>query len=549
MSETTETMNETEFKILEIFQKEPNREHSTSEIVSKVEPEIFSQKEHFSEDYNVEKQQVKEFKLKKAQLHRKILYYLGKMVQNKILRETRKTGKGEKFYEILIQAGEELVIDKYSKRSIVIQKPTTPSIPIEGYEQDDIVKRLETATWLERLNSMIIECDMIETIRELESIVTNAFSIINDVITFDSFETFLEDYSSEQLSIFLNRMDMKCSDYGKQLCILIDIAGIKNTDSFVELLKYYNSMNTKNIRFVFEVEPKEIQMKSILFSELINIFSKGNQQLYFKNKLIHKAPYFMGKAGAYTIDNYEWELYEKELKGKVIALIVSQATVMVDIEKFFIKNGKSVSKFRNLISNIAYSFLETNSVQRTQSSKFFDNIERFDAFTNKNIFRFSKNYVRFWNYGWKNKDIDPEIMLGMLKSSKEMIDTFCNYEDTIYKSCGMPTRFRVAFSFLFEETAAPLFTKPKYDRLYIKGIQDLYDDKIKNVINDKEKIFEIFDGGDLITFYRKGDISSQDVMRELIFILNSFRLPFIRYDFKSAKDMHKSLTGFINSEE
>ncbi len=539
-------MNDTEFKILEIFQKEPGKEHSTSEIAFKIEPGLAEEDDAAQELHFPDKEKIRGFRLKKAQLHRKTLYYLSKLVKNNVLKETRKTAKGEKFFELALQEGEELILDKYGRRSITIQRPTAPSIPIEGFEQEGIIKRLETSTWIERLNSIIIECDLIETLRELESLVTNSFSIINDVIAFDSFESFFEDYSVEQLELFMKRMNLKCSDYGKKICCIIDIARIRDADVFTEIMHSYSRLKSKNIQFVFEVEPKDIQTKSMLFYELINFFSRNVQRLYFKNKNIQKAPYLIGRAGPYTFSEREWELYEKELKGKVMGLIVSQATVMVDVEKFFKSKGKSISKFRNLISNIAYSFLETNSVQRTQSSKYFESVEKFDNFTKKNLLRFSKNYVRFWNYGWKNKNVDPEIMINLMKNSKEMIDTFCNYEDTIYKSCGMPTRFRVAFSFVFEELVESDFTQPVYERFYIKDIKDFYDEKVKKLVSEKERLFEIFDGGDLITFYRKGKASPDEVIREILFVLNTFRLPFFRYDFRAAQDVHKSLTKFID---
>lgn len=539
-------MNDTELKILEIFQKEPSKEHSTSEIVFRIEPDIIKKKEGYFDVYSKDKDEIRLYKAKKAKLHRKILYYLAKLVQNKVLKETRKTGKGEKFFELLLGDGEELILDKYGKRSMVIQRPAEPSIPIEGYEQEGIVKRLEASTWIERLNSILIECDLIETLMELEALITTSFSVINDVIAFNSFETFFDDYSVEQLLLFLNRVNMKCSDYGKKVCCVVDVSGIKNEDYLISLMRGYNESRMKNVKFVFEMEPRDLQLKNAFFCELISMFSKDVQPIYIKNKLIHKAPYFFGRAGAYTFDEKEWELYERELKGKMLGLVVSQATVMIDMHKFFILKGRHMDEFRKMVSNISRSFLETNSVQRSQSSRFFEDIDKFDNITKKNLFRFSKNYVRFWNYGWKNKAIDPEVMFAMLGNAKEIINQFCNYEETIYKSCGMPTRFRVAFSFLFEEAAENSFTKPDYEKFYIRDIKDFYDENLKKIIADKESLFKIFDGGDLITFYRKGAAKAEEVLREIQLVLNTFRLPFFRYDFKATQDTNRSLMRFMN---
>jgi len=45
--------------------------------------------------------------------------------------------------------------------------------------------------------------------------------------------------------------------------------------------------------------------------------------------------------------------------------------------------------------------------------------------------------------------LNQNYVIELIKSTKEEIDNFCVSEETIYKSCGMPTRFKVAFSCLF----------------------------------------------------------------------------------------------------
>ena len=60
----------------------------------------------------------------------------------------------------------------------------------------------------------------------------------------------------------------------------------------------------------------------------------------------------------------------------------------------------------------------------------------------------------------------------------------------------------------------------------------------------KEQLFSLFDGGEISTFYRAENVTAEDVVRELVTILNTFKLPFLRYDFGGMKGEVK-LTKFI----
>ena len=63
-------------------------------------------------------------------------------------------------------------------------------------------------------------------------------------------------------------------------------------------------------------------------------------------------------------------------------------------------------------------------------------------------------------------------------------------------------------------------------------------------MTEKEKIFEVFDGGDRIRFFRNGQINPKDIEREVSIILNTYKLPFFCYDFGGVHGNLK-LTSFI----
>ena len=110
----------------------------------------------------------------------------------------------------------------------------------------------------------------------------------------------------------------------------------------------------------------------------------------------------------------------------------------------------------------------------------------------------------------------------------------------------MPIRFKVAFSCAAIEFIKNFFSKPRYMQFYIEKIDDFYKPEVKEIIRSKEKIFEIFDGGDLISFYKKANYSADEIMREMSFILGTYKIPFFRYSFlQKADETEQTLMRFI----
>jgi hypothetical protein len=162
-----------------------------------------------------------------------------------------------------------------------------------------------------------------------------------------------------------------------------------------------------------------------------------------------------------------------------------------------------------------------------------------------NLFSYSRNYIRFWNYGWKESKLDPKLVLDLIKSTKKTTDDFCTSEETIYKACGMPTRFKIGFSCAFKEMNKEEFSEEKFRKLQIRRLEDLYSEEIKKLIFEKEELFNLFDGGDRLRFYRTGEFAPKDIVREINVILNTYRIPFFCYDFGEIKGADTVLTRFM----
>jgi hypothetical protein len=532
---------ETQNQIIELFRKSPNSELSTSEIAEAIEKPEFEEISRALSEKFIDPEKIRKAKRKKAQMHRKILYHLNDLVKENILKISKEGKKGEKFFCLDLEEGEEILIDRVKR--VTISKPHAPSLPIEGYEQKGIIYCLDPATWIERLNSILIECAMFDDLKELLHFISGCFSNINDSVTLNEFDAILKKNDLSQVTNFVHKLNSRCNDYGKKICCILNISGLEKQGEFLELMK--DAIKASNVSFVFNTAAGELDKNSAFFEKLIKLFFESDANLYFQNNDLHKSPYAIGRAGPYTFDEGEWASYKKELYGKLKCIVCAQSTVIVDAERFYSEEAKNIEQFKQFNLKIADSLFSINSIQRRRSEELFSDIIKLNEKHIEDIFIFSRNYVRFWNYGWKHEDFDQEFLINMFSESKKAVDEFCLSEETIYKSCGMPTRLKIAYSCAFDVFVENIFSKAKYRKFTISNIKDFHKKDIKKIIESKENLFKLFNGGDLISFYRVGNLDAKEILKEIAFIMNNYKLPFFRWNFGGVKERDMDLKRFI----
>lgn len=537
-------MNQDEIRIIEIFRNKKKKELPTSEIVKILYFEEFQKIKKNSESYFDNKDKEDAFKRKKAQLHRKTLYHINKLVENEILIVSRITGKNQKHFSLTIEDDEDIIFHNDKKRRIIISKPNIPGMPIEGFEQKNIIKKYEEATWISRVNNVMLQCKKIETLEKLKKIILNCFSHINDVVGVNDFETIIEQSGIDDIRKFLEELENESMDFGKIVSFTIDFTNIKDIKKIIQIIEIFSNLKPSHLNIIFDTTRKEFQKNEDLIIKTIELVSKSKIQIYFKNQDCHDAPYMLGKSGPYTYQEEDWANYREEFKNKITSIISGQSTISIDVEEFF-KINKNSFEFRQLILNVAKSLLYANSIQRSRSAEYFKYFINLNEPNTTKLFSYSCHYIRFWNYGWKKSDEKSKNMMDLLKSTKEIINEFCTSEETIYKSCGMPNRFKIAFSCAFKDINKETFSQENFKKLQIRKLEDLYSPYVKQLLFEKEEIFDVFDGGDRLRFYRSGKINPKEVLREINIILNTYRIPFFCYDFGKIKGNDMSLTTFI----
>lgn len=531
-------MNDLEYDILGVYKAYPEKELSTYDLIK-----LINSKE--SED--IEKDIKNEFnnrelalkgKRLKAKLHRKILYHLNKLVDEGILRLSREGSKGHKYFILNINPGEEILIERKRKK-ILLTKTNVPAMPIEGYEQKGMLYRYESDTWIDRLNAILLECTQFADYNILLKTISDCFSNVNDVICLNDFESILQKNTIEEFSAFIRKLSIECDDFGKKINLVFDVTYFdkENIDKIHTALNIFAQLQPENMTAVFDARVREFNQFSDFFEKVINLFMEKKIVFYIKNRDLHDSPYIIGKSGPYSFDDKEWAYYKKEFSNKVKGIACTQSSIIVDVSRFF-EETKDINEFRQLLLKIAKALLYANSMQRGKSEEYFRNIVKLSNPYNKEFFMFSRNAIRFWNY--ETKENIPEI----LSSARTELNNFCTAEESIFTACGMPMRFKIAFSTAFKNINKKL-SDEKFEPVHLTKIEELYSKDMKKRLKENEGMFGIFDGGNEERFYRAGSATGEGIVKEIITILNTYKIPLFCYDFSTLRGADIKLTRFI----
>jgi hypothetical protein len=538
-------MKNIEESILNIFKANPTKEYDTSRLTREIFPEEYSKITILFE--STDKTRLTEAKRKKFQLHRKLLYYLNKLVNENILRVSKIQEKGEKTFILALEEGD-ITIEKGHKK-ITITKPAIISNYIELYEHNNIMKKYDETTWINKINSMMIECSKTPTTEKLYQIITDCIRNVNDVIALNDFEIIInssvesgDNHQFSNVKTLIDSLSEDSHNFDKIISLIINLSDVKHAP-LKRFLEYFTLLNPKKINIIFNLNNKELQKYSELMEFIVEYFSKHKIKLNIKNKELFNSPFFRGKAGIYNFDDSEWEYYSKNVKGKVLGISCSQSAIAINVNQFF-DMYHTDKEFRQAILNAAKALLSANTLQRRKSNDYFKNINIMNSPYAFEFYKYGRSYIRFWNYDWHKDISENDNMIQLLKSTKELVDNFCYSEETIFKSCGIPMRFKIAFSSAFRNFDPLFMGERDYKKATVKKPEDFYDGEIKQFIFAREKLFDIFDGGDRLRIFRSTEFNNIDIVREISIMLNSFKIPFFTYDFSGLRGVIR-LTNYI----
>ncbi|MBW3013396.1 hypothetical protein KY325_00530 [Candidatus Woesearchaeota archaeon] len=534
-------MSNLDHNILMLFQKEPYTELSTTEIISIIQKNQHDKLQLIIDDKYSSNDAVKQAKFEKKKLQRQLLYHLNKLVDSGLLKVSKTSPKGQKYFVLGIDSGERVYIDKHNRMHQHISKPNLPHIPLGEHERSGVVAKYEKEDWLGKVNSIFLESNMFTNLREISDIIELCFQNINDCVCLHNFETLVAEHDIEDVVRFLTNLNTNCQDFDKASSCSITLKNVINDDKFIELLQKHLKIKNPKINFIFNVSKEDINTK--LFENIIELLSSNHQDFFIRNNDVSNVPYFMGNAGPYTIDQKDWQHYKQEFKDKLYGFVISQATLLLDMNKLFSKR-KDTESFAKIIKKLMFVFNESNDAQRMLSRQLFPELFKLDK-EKGDFLIFSRNLVRLWNYGWKNPDFDRDFLIEYLEIGFKMVKEFSKYQEIVYKCSGMPTRMSIALASAYRDSVQSVFTSPNFLKFKIRSITDLQKPENKETMAVKEKLSDLLDGGDMMSFYRSGTFDTKSLKNEIQYIFNHFKLPFFRYNFGEVKDQNITLEKFM----
>jgi hypothetical protein len=449
------------------------------------------------------------------QIHRKVLYHLNMLVKESILRVEGYGKNGEKSYVLNVSAGEQLMEispTKY-KKELIGNKVLMPIIPMEGYEQKGIV--LKYGSFTEQLNSLVILCNKFTG--DLSSFIKKALIMVDDCICLENFAT---EVNKKNVVSFVKQLDKEFSTYGRKLSLSININDVEE-NQIIDLVR--KTISLESVRFIFGINKSSLIRKESLISSLLEIYAREKQTIFIKNKDKFDLPYFVGNAGVYSFDEEEWH----NMQEKPMCIACSQSTVILDVKKFYDSYGFNLIRFKELLMNISKSFLSVNPIQRKKIRDFFN--EKMPNY-HRDFLELSRNYVRLWNFGLLEPEIEIEKVLDIIHKTKEKIDEFARIQDRIFNSCGMPIRFKIALNQASRQSGESL-SSARYKQMQVSGLNSIIED-LKDRIEETVKVSSYFDGGVHVKFNRVGTImNSKELLNEVAVLLSRYNLAFFSYDF------------------
>ncbi|MBU1975513.1 MAG: hypothetical protein KKG59_03865 [Nanoarchaeota archaeon] len=522
-------MHRLEHRILLIFKKEPNKEFSTTEIVKSVFSKEYEEIRYQLLSTQSDNETKRTAQRKKAELHRRILYHLNKLVNDEILAVSRMKERGEKLFQLGFESGD-YVIER-RKRKVMISKPKVPSVPIETYEEEGIAKRFDKHTWISRMNSIIIQGDKFNDLTSLYTLLTKVFSYVNDCAGINQFEILLQKQNFEDITNFINKVNIDTQDFNKEVSLVIDFANVNDSIRLTEFLYFYCHLNPQKIHLILKTDPKGMQKHRKTFETAIKLYSTAKRKINIHNNMVHHAPYLVGRAGVYTFEDPEWESFRKQ-RPDVLFCVCGQISVIIDVHRFF-KQYNSAHDFRTLVMKCAKTLMIANRIQRLNSNNYFLDLNKAAEPRPEDLYLLGKNYIRLWNYNLE--DPRQKELFELLQSCKRNVDIFCRTEETIYKSCGIPIRFRIVLSSGFSKHQNQGLSQRRYLKRTIRSIKDFDDEEISRGLEERESLLSTFSKADRVRFFRAGEVKAPRIVSEFMMLMNTFELPFFCYDFAERK--------------
>ena len=325
---------------------------------------------------------------------------------------------------------------------------------IETYEEQGIVKRFDSNNWLNKLNALIIEATLIQDTKQLYDLTSDLYQVYNDVLGIIDFQQVVDTNEMSELTNFIRKTNTDTKDYNKYINLIIDLKNTKNTVKLTDFLRAYADINPDKIFVILQTNTKTLNNNNRLISQVIKTFSENKIRINIQNLDLKEAPYMIGRAGAYTLEDQDWNIYKESFRKKTIGICVSETSIYIDVYRAF-KDKVNYSEFRELILKSSKALLLATAIQRKRSDILFKPLNKINKDLQNKFFSLSNNYIRLWNYDLlfmnqnqeeKTDETGFTMFNHLLLSTVEELNEFCKSEETIFRSACFSRRYPAAWA-------------------------------------------------------------------------------------------------------
>ncbi|MBN1275488.1 hypothetical protein JXA12_04330 [Candidatus Woesearchaeota archaeon] len=513
-------------QLREFFHQHPYAEHATSEIIKAVYPDEYGRIKAALHDPLTDRESRLVAKRHKGQLHRRILYHLNRLEAEGVIAVSQTKGKGEKCYVLNQQQGR-----KPQHQRIPHAPMGQPLLRLEHYVQRRVITSYDPRGWHSRLNAVLLDTVEEDTVESLHARIASVSKHVNDVIGIYAAEQLLVKEDLDRLSKLLRQLDIDTRDNERSVCLLIDLTKVSELKYTEDFFDAFALLNPANVKVVLCITKKFLDRHQRLMKHIIRRCSEASIKLNLHDLDVHEAPIIVGNAGVYTLQKEEWRTYLDEVRGKTIGICVGQVSVGVDVHRFF-QERRTDKEFRQFILKLGQALVESSTEQRKRADAVFADINRLNKKPHE-FFRFSTSYIRLWNYDWQERE-RPHF-IDLLSTAAEELAEFCRAEETIFKSCGIPIRFKATLASMFSKFDPSFCSERRYSKVTVLHSRTLQDEEMRSFIKARERIFKLFDSNDRIRIFRATPCEPDDVLEEIKEILKQHDIPNLTYDFAERK--------------
>jgi hypothetical protein len=522
-------MHSVQAQILEVFKQDT--QVKTSDFVKKIFPKEMSLIQKDLAITHLKPQALHQ----KARLHRQLLHHIHTLLRKGLIVAVKKISFGENVYALNIGSHQSLEIET-GVQKLVLQSRVVPLHALDGYIQS---KSMYTGD-SHLLDAVLFEPRVSMTLKDFTRQILTYSQYINDVVGINDFEQLIYAYPLLDVVTAITTMHEKMSC--AKLCLIFDLTNITQEKSLEEFFLLLVKQQTTNINIVFDSTPKELALHHDFLESVARIFASYSLKFNIKNDDVHKAPYIVGKVGPYTLEPSVWEHYLSQYHHAHFGIILCQTQLVIDCGRFFEKY-KSAKEFEKCITLATKHLLYLSQQQRHTQSELFRLLVKDPAYIGSHFFMAGQSFIRFINY---QQVLDQ--LTSILDVEKRAIHAITHIQQTIFRSCGIPTTCTIGFAQAYRrfldssQDSSDVFNAPKVS---IKGVSDLYLHEIQKELSSVVSATKILSGASELRIYREGYVTSSTIIGEISVCMNTYCVPFICYTFDTHSLLNKQLGEYF----